>query len=45
MRLCTTPGSRSYDTHGCRVFRGEATTWLARVLQLGEIGNRILGAT
>lgn len=41
--LCTTPGSATYDTPGCRIYRGEEQSWLARILGLTGFRARIGG--
>ena len=45
--ICTTPGSLSYGSRGCRIFRGEAESWIpgfeglgARMLGIASIGSR-----
>ena len=34
--LCITPGSPSYDSRGCRIFRGETRSVIARILGLEQ---------
>ncbi len=41
--LCTTPDSPTYDSDGCRIYRGEARSWLARVLGMDGFRGRIAG--
>ena len=41
--LCTTEGSPTYDTTGCRIYRGEDKSWLARLLGLEGFRARIAG--
>lgn len=41
--LCTTPGSPSYDSDGCRIYRGEEDSWLAAVLGLRGFRARLPG--
>ena len=41
--LCTTPGSLSYDSDGCKIYRGEEQSWLARLLGLTGFRARIGG--
>ncbi len=41
--LCTTQGSPTYDTKGCRIYRGEDESWLARLLGLKGFRARIGG--
>ncbi len=41
--LCTTPGSSVYDDRGCRIFRGETQSWLARLLGLRDMARRMPG--
>lgn len=41
--LCTTPGSATYDTSGCQIYRGEDQSWLARILGLKGFRARIGG--
>ncbi len=41
--LCTTLGSRAYDSDGCRIYRGEGQSWLARLLGLTGFRARIGG--
>jgi len=41
--LCTTPGSPTYESDGCRVYRGEASSWLAKVMGLKGFRAKIAG--
>ncbi len=41
--LCTTPGSATYDSKGCAIYRGEEQALLARVLGLKGFRARIAG--
>ncbi len=41
--LCTTPGSASYNSKGCAIYRGEDESWLARLLNLKGFRARIGG--
>ena len=41
--LCTTPGSPTYDSAGCQIYRGEDESWLARILGLSGAKARIGG--
>ena len=41
--LCTTPGSPSYDSVGCQIYRGEDESWLARILGLKGFRARLGG--
>ena len=41
--LCTTLGSATYESTGCRIFRGEDESWLARLLRLKGFRARIGG--
>ena len=41
--LCTTPGSATYQSPGCRVYRGEDQALLARILGLKGFRARIAG--
>jgi hypothetical protein len=41
--LCTTPGSASYESDGCQIYRGEKPSWLARLLGLRGFRARIGG--
>ncbi|MFP6663690.1 MAG: DUF3604 domain-containing protein [Deltaproteobacteria bacterium] len=42
--LCTKPDSAVYQSDGCRIYRGQKTSWLARVLGLdGSSKARITG--
>ena len=41
--LCTTPGSASYNSDGCKIYRGEEQSWLARLLGLQGFRARIGG--
>jgi hypothetical protein len=41
--LCTTPGSPTYDSTGCRIYRGVDESWLARILGLTGFRARIGG--
>ncbi len=41
--LCTRPGSLTYDSPGCRIYRGEDQSWLARILGLKGFRARIAG--
>jgi hypothetical protein len=41
--LCTTPGSVSYDTDGCKIYRGEEQSTLAKLLGLKGFRARIGG--
>ncbi|MEE2673404.1 MAG: DUF3604 domain-containing protein [Myxococcota bacterium] len=41
--LCTTPASPTYDSPGCRIYRGEEKSWLARLLGLQGFKVRIAG--
>ena len=41
--LCTTPGSATYSSTGCQIFRGEDESWLARLLRLKGFRARIGG--
>jgi hypothetical protein len=41
--LCTTPGSPSYESDGCRVYRGDGKSMLARVLGLKGFRARLGG--
>jgi hypothetical protein len=41
--LCTTPDSATYDSTGCRIYRGEDESWLARLLGLEGFRARIGG--
>jgi hypothetical protein len=41
--LCTTPGSASYASDGCRIFRGETRHWLSYILPLPVFLPRALG--
>jgi hypothetical protein len=41
--LCTTPGSASYDTEGCQIYRGEEQSLLAKLLGLKGFRARIGG--
>ena len=41
--LCTTPGSPTYDSGGCRIYRGEEDSWLASILGLRGFAARIGG--
>jgi len=41
--LCTTPGSLTYDSPGCKIYRGEDESWLARALRLKGFRARIGG--
>jgi hypothetical protein len=41
--LCTTPGSASYASDGCKIYRGEEQSWLAKLLGLESFRARILG--
>ncbi len=41
--LCTSPGSASYESEGCQIYRGEKNSWLARVLGLRGFRARLLG--
>jgi len=41
--LCTTPGSATYESDGCRIYRGEDESWLAWALGLRGFRARIGG--
>ncbi len=41
--ICTTPGSVAYDSKGCRIYRGEETSWAAWLFGIHGVGSRILG--
>lgn len=41
--LCRTPGSPTYDTDGCKIYRGEDQSWLARILGLKGFRARLGG--
>ncbi len=41
--LCTTPGSATYDSKGCRMYRGEGRSILARLLGMKGFRARIAG--
>ncbi len=41
--LCTTPGSPTYDSDGCKIYRGEEDSWLATLLGLTGFRARIGG--
>ena len=41
--LCTTPGSASYDTGGCKIYRGEEQSLLAKLLRLKGFRARLPG--
>ena len=41
--LCTTPGSASYDSPGCAVYRGEETHWIATLSGTPGFRARIFG--
>ena len=41
--LCTTPGSATYDSAGCAIYRGEEESFLARLLGLKSFRARIGG--
>ena len=41
--LCTTPGSASYDSTGCQIYRGEEESFLAKLLGLKGHRARIAG--
>lgn len=41
--LCVTPGSASYDTDGCKIYRGEDQSLLSKVLGLKGFRARIGG--
>ena len=41
--LCTTPGSPSYGSTGCAIYRGEEESWLARLLGFKDFRARIGG--
>jgi len=41
--LCTTPGSASYASKGCRIFRGEEESWLAKIMGLKGFRKRVPG--
>ena len=41
--LCTTPGSPTYDSTGCEIYRGEDESVLARILGLKGFRARIAG--
>ena len=41
--LCTTPGSRSYDSTGCAIYRGEQDSLLAKALGVKGFRARIGG--
>ncbi len=43
VRQCTTPGSTSYESDGCQVFRGQRRSLLARVLGLQGMAARMPG--
>jgi hypothetical protein len=42
--LCRDPSSEAYDTDSCRIFRGERSSLLARVLRLEGFRARLIGA-
>jgi hypothetical protein len=44
VRLCRDPASPSYATRSCRIFRGEADSFLARALGLQGFRKRLVGA-
>jgi hypothetical protein len=44
VRLCSDPGSPTYATSSCQIFRGEAESTLARVLGLKGFRKRLVGA-
>ena len=41
--LCTSPGSPTYDSDGCKIYRGEEDSWLAWLLGLKGFRARIGG--
>jgi hypothetical protein len=41
--LCTTPGSVTYDSTGCQIYRGERKSWLAMLLGVRGFRARIAG--
>ena len=41
--LCTTPGSASYESDGCKIYRGEEQSWMAMILGLEGFRARIGG--
>jgi hypothetical protein len=41
--LCTTPGSAVFQSDGCRIYRGEETSWLARILGIEGFRARVTG--
>ena len=41
--LCTTPGSPTYDSDGCRIYRGEGEAWITRILRLKGFRARLGG--
>ena len=41
--LCTTPGSPTYESAGCRIYRGEEQSWLAWILGAKGFRARIAG--
>jgi hypothetical protein len=43
VQLCTTPGSPVYDSSSCRIFRGEESSWLARILGIKGFRANIVG--
>jgi hypothetical protein len=43
VRLCTTPSSPSFETSGCRIYRGEADSLLARLLGFKGFYANLLG--
>jgi hypothetical protein len=43
VKLCTTPGSPVFETRGCRIYRGEAQSLIARLLGLEGFYANIVG--
>ena len=41
--LCTRPGSPTFDSTGCQIYRGEDQSWLARILRLKGFRAKIAG--
>jgi Protein of unknown function (DUF3604) len=41
--LCTTPGSASYDSKGCKIYRGEEKSFIAKLLGLSGFRARLPG--
>ncbi|MDG2303367.1 MAG: DUF3604 domain-containing protein [Candidatus Binatia bacterium] len=43
IKICLDPRSAAYDTHSCRIFRGEEDSWLAWLFGVTGSHSRIVG--